>query len=135
MTSNYTVAVLGLGAMGLPMATRLATQLTVHGFDIGTAVEAPPPTPGSAPSLRRVKPPKAPTPCSLPSATANNSTTSSSARAALPRCCKPGAVADPRQRRGTVNRPAPLPAWPIRRRTRSIVPLSGGPSVPAKATS
>jgi 3-hydroxyisobutyrate dehydrogenase len=34
MTSNYTVAVLGLGAMGLPMATRLATQLTVHGFDI-----------------------------------------------------------------------------------------------------
>ncbi|MGP9503655.1 NAD(P)-dependent oxidoreductase [Specibacter sp. AOP5-B1-6] len=34
MTENYTVAVLGLGAMGLPMATRLATQLTVHGFDI-----------------------------------------------------------------------------------------------------
>ena len=29
-----TVAVLGLGAMGLPMATRLATALTVHGFDI-----------------------------------------------------------------------------------------------------
>lgn len=34
MTSTYTVTVLGLGAMGLPMATRLATQLTVHGFDI-----------------------------------------------------------------------------------------------------
>ena len=33
-TSNYTVTVLGLGAMGLPMATRLASQLTVHGFDI-----------------------------------------------------------------------------------------------------
>jgi 3-hydroxyisobutyrate dehydrogenase len=32
--SSYTVAVLGLGAMGLPMATRLATGLTVHGFDI-----------------------------------------------------------------------------------------------------
>lgn len=32
--STYTAAVLGLGAMGLPMATRLATQLTVHGFDI-----------------------------------------------------------------------------------------------------
>ena len=31
---NYKVTVLGLGAMGLPMATRLATQLTVHGFDI-----------------------------------------------------------------------------------------------------
>jgi 3-hydroxyisobutyrate dehydrogenase len=29
-----TVAVLGLGAMGLPMATRLATGLTVRGFDI-----------------------------------------------------------------------------------------------------
>jgi len=29
-----TVAVLGLGAMGLPMATHLATQLTVHGFDV-----------------------------------------------------------------------------------------------------
>ncbi|MGO3885457.1 MAG: NAD(P)-dependent oxidoreductase [Mycetocola sp.] len=28
------VAVLGLGAMGLPMATRLASGLTVHGFDI-----------------------------------------------------------------------------------------------------
>ncbi|MGM9472809.1 NAD(P)-dependent oxidoreductase [Pseudarthrobacter sp. YS3] len=34
MTSNYTVTVLGLGAMGLPMATRLASELTVHGFDI-----------------------------------------------------------------------------------------------------
>ncbi|MBD8043961.1 NAD(P)-dependent oxidoreductase [Arthrobacter sp. Sa2BUA2] len=33
----YTVAVLGLGAMGLPMATRLATGLTVHGFDIAAA--------------------------------------------------------------------------------------------------
>ena len=31
---NYKVTVLGLGAMGLPMATRLATKLTVHGFDI-----------------------------------------------------------------------------------------------------
>jgi 3-hydroxyisobutyrate dehydrogenase len=30
----YSAAVLGLGAMGLPMATRLASQLTVHGFDI-----------------------------------------------------------------------------------------------------
>jgi 3-hydroxyisobutyrate dehydrogenase len=35
MTSRpYSAAVLGLGAMGLPMATRLASQLTVHGFDI-----------------------------------------------------------------------------------------------------
>lgn len=35
MTSQpYTAAVLGLGAMGLPMATRLASRLTVHGFDI-----------------------------------------------------------------------------------------------------
>ncbi|PYI69061.1 oxidoreductase [Arthrobacter livingstonensis] len=34
MNTNYTVTVLGLGAMGLPMATRLASQLTVHGFDI-----------------------------------------------------------------------------------------------------
>ncbi|RAN74845.1 oxidoreductase [Bacillus sp. SRB_336] len=34
MNTDYTVAVLGLGAMGLPMATRLASQLTVHGFDI-----------------------------------------------------------------------------------------------------
>lgn len=33
-TAGYTVAVLGLGAMGLPMATRLTSQLTVHGFDI-----------------------------------------------------------------------------------------------------
>ena len=32
--TDYRVAVLGLGAMGLPMATRLATALTVHGFDI-----------------------------------------------------------------------------------------------------
>ncbi len=32
--SDYKVAVLGLGAMGLPMATRLTTGLTVHGFDI-----------------------------------------------------------------------------------------------------
>ena len=38
MTStSYSVAVLGLGAMGLPMATRLATELTVHGFDIAEA--------------------------------------------------------------------------------------------------
>lgn len=34
MTNDYTVAVLGLGAMGLPMATRLTSELTVHGFDI-----------------------------------------------------------------------------------------------------
>ncbi|MGJ9402147.1 NAD(P)-dependent oxidoreductase [Arthrobacter sp. KK5.5] len=34
MSSNYSIAVLGLGAMGLPMATRLASGLTVHGFDI-----------------------------------------------------------------------------------------------------
>lgn len=35
MTSQpYSAAVLGLGAMGLPMATRLASRLTVHGFDI-----------------------------------------------------------------------------------------------------
>jgi 3-hydroxyisobutyrate dehydrogenase len=33
-TSGYTVTVLGLGAMGLPMAARLASKLTVHGFDI-----------------------------------------------------------------------------------------------------
>jgi 3-hydroxyisobutyrate dehydrogenase len=32
-TSGYTVTVLGLGAMGLPMATRLASKLTVHGYD------------------------------------------------------------------------------------------------------
>jgi 3-hydroxyisobutyrate dehydrogenase len=32
-SDSYTVAVLGLGAMGLPMATRLASKLTVHGFD------------------------------------------------------------------------------------------------------
>ena len=30
----YVVAVLGLGAMGLPMATRLTSALTVHGYDI-----------------------------------------------------------------------------------------------------
>lgn len=30
------VAVLGLGAMGLPMATRLAAKFSVHGFDIST---------------------------------------------------------------------------------------------------
>ena len=36
-TTTYRVAVLGLGAMGLPMATRLATSLTVHGFDIADA--------------------------------------------------------------------------------------------------
>ncbi|GHG51458.1 beta-hydroxyacid dehydrogenase [Sinomonas cellulolyticus] len=35
--STPTVAVLGLGAMGLPMATRLATGLTVHAFDIAPA--------------------------------------------------------------------------------------------------
>jgi 3-hydroxyisobutyrate dehydrogenase len=34
MTTDYKVTVLGLGAMGLPMAARLATRLTVHGFDI-----------------------------------------------------------------------------------------------------
>jgi 3-hydroxyisobutyrate dehydrogenase len=32
--SDYLVAVLGLGAMGLPMATRLSSGVTVHGFDI-----------------------------------------------------------------------------------------------------
>ena len=32
--SDYVVTVLGLGAMGLPMATRLTSRLTVHGFDI-----------------------------------------------------------------------------------------------------
>ena len=32
--TRYTAAVLGLGAMGLPMATRLATGVTVHGCDI-----------------------------------------------------------------------------------------------------
>lgn len=36
-TTGYTVAVLGLGAMGLPMAARLATGLTVHAFDIDGA--------------------------------------------------------------------------------------------------
>jgi 3-hydroxyisobutyrate dehydrogenase len=33
---DYTVAVLGLGAMGLPIATRLTSELTVHGFDIAS---------------------------------------------------------------------------------------------------
>ncbi|WP_026533216.1 NAD(P)-dependent oxidoreductase [Arthrobacter sp. H41] len=33
-SSNYTVAVLGLGAMGLPIAGRLAGRFTVHGYDI-----------------------------------------------------------------------------------------------------
>jgi len=36
-TSAPTVAVLGLGAMGLPMATRLAEDLPVRGFDIAPA--------------------------------------------------------------------------------------------------
>lgn len=31
--TGYQVSVLGLGAMGLPMAARLATRLVVHGFD------------------------------------------------------------------------------------------------------
>ena len=31
--TRYQVTVLGLGAMGLPMAARLASRLTVHGFD------------------------------------------------------------------------------------------------------
>ncbi|MGI3785587.1 MAG: NAD(P)-dependent oxidoreductase [Janthinobacterium lividum] len=31
--TGYQVTVLGLGAMGLPMAARLATRLVVHGFD------------------------------------------------------------------------------------------------------
>ena len=37
--SRYSVAVLGLGlgAMGLPIATRLATELDVHGYDIALA--------------------------------------------------------------------------------------------------
>ncbi|TFD70295.1 NAD(P)-dependent oxidoreductase [Cryobacterium gelidum] len=33
-TPHYAVAVVGLGAMGLPMATRLTSKLSVHGFDI-----------------------------------------------------------------------------------------------------
>lgn len=37
MNTNPTVAVLGLGAMGLPMAARLATGLPVRGFDIAPA--------------------------------------------------------------------------------------------------
>lgn len=36
-THPTVVAVLGLGAMGLPMATRLATELTVRGFDLDEA--------------------------------------------------------------------------------------------------
>tara|TARA_B100000519_G_scaffold191265_1_gene191507 strand:- start:2662 stop:3561 length:900 start_codon:yes stop_codon:yes gene_type:complete len=36
-STPYTVAALGLGAMGLPMATRLASQLNVNGFDIAPA--------------------------------------------------------------------------------------------------
>lgn len=35
--STHTVAVIGLGAMGLPMATRLASALKVHGFDVDQA--------------------------------------------------------------------------------------------------
>lgn len=35
--TDYTVAVLGLGAMGLPMAARLASKLSVNGFDIDEA--------------------------------------------------------------------------------------------------
>lgn len=34
LMNNPVIAVLGLGAMGLPMATRLAQQFTVRGFDI-----------------------------------------------------------------------------------------------------
>ncbi len=34
MSASPAVAVLGLGAMGLPMAARLAEDLVVHGFDI-----------------------------------------------------------------------------------------------------
>lgn len=37
MSSDPTIAVLGLGAMGLPMATRLAERFTVKGFDINAA--------------------------------------------------------------------------------------------------
>lgn len=37
MTTSPTIAVLGLGAMGLPMATNLAQDLTVRGFDISPA--------------------------------------------------------------------------------------------------
>lgn len=33
-TSGPVVAILGLGAMGLPMASRLSTAFTVHGFDL-----------------------------------------------------------------------------------------------------
>lgn len=37
MTTPPTLAVLGLGAMGLPMATRLAERFTVRGYDIDPA--------------------------------------------------------------------------------------------------
>lgn len=37
MLTTYTVAVLGLGAMGLPMATRLTETTAVRGFDIAQA--------------------------------------------------------------------------------------------------
>ncbi len=37
MTTSTTVAVLGLGAMGLPMASHLAQDLVVRGFDIAPA--------------------------------------------------------------------------------------------------
>lgn len=37
MTTNPEIAVLGLGAIGLPMATRLAEKFTVRGFDINPA--------------------------------------------------------------------------------------------------
>ncbi len=33
-SADYTVTVLGLGAMGLPMARRLSSRLTVHGYDL-----------------------------------------------------------------------------------------------------
>jgi 3-hydroxyisobutyrate dehydrogenase len=34
LTTDSTIAVLGLGAMGLPMATRLAQRFTVRGYDV-----------------------------------------------------------------------------------------------------
>ena len=37
MTASPTIAVLGLGAMGLPMATNLALEFAVRGFDINDA--------------------------------------------------------------------------------------------------
>lgn len=37
MTSQPTIAVLGLGAMGLPMASRLAEEFPVRGYDISPA--------------------------------------------------------------------------------------------------